>query len=123
MRRLRLNFKTLKVVRLADEMVGMAHRRQVYLGAGEEGDNAAQVHGEAALDLGHDGALDVAVIVVGGTDLFPHLDLGGLVFGEHERALPRFAGLHQGLHLVPHLGGDFALGAGEFGMGICPSDL
>ena len=56
----------------------------------------------------------LAVVVVGGTDLFPHLDLGGLVLGEHERAFFVFPALHQGFHFVPHLGGDFALRGGEF---------
>ena len=109
-----VEFQDLEVVALANEMVGMAHGRQVNLGAGQESDNASQVHGEAALDLGHDGALHFPIVVVGGTDLFPHLDLGGFILGEHERAFFIFPALHQGFHVLPHLGGDFPLGGGEF---------
>ena len=92
----------------------MAHGRQINLGAGQEGDDASQVHREAALDLGHHGAQHIPVVMVGVTDLFPHLDLGGLVFGKHEGAFFIFPGLHQGFHFLPHLGGDFPLGGGEF---------
>jgi hypothetical protein len=70
-----VEFQDLKGKALANQMVGMAHGRQVNLGAGQEGDNASQIHGEAPLDLSHDGALHFPIVVVGGTDFFPHLDL------------------------------------------------
>ena len=94
----------------------------VDLGTREEGLDAEHVDDHAALRAGLDITLDHLVVVVGGVDHIPRLELAGFLVGDHQLALAVLGGLDEHLDLVTDLevrvvtelgGGDdtFALGA------------
>ena len=100
----------------------VADRLDINLGTREEGLDAEHVDNHTALGAGLDIALDNLVVVVGGVDHIPGLELARLLMGDHKLPLAVLGGLDKHFHLVPDLevrvvaefrGGDhaFALGA------------
>ncbi len=69
-----VDLKNLEIKFLANEIVGVVHRRGIDLGARQEGVHAIHVHDQAALDAGHDQPLDNSTFLAGSQNLVP-LDL------------------------------------------------
>ena len=71
--------------RLGDvhQRADVAHRADVDLAAGQEGDGAAKVDGEAALDPAEDHALDALALVIFLLQLVPGGFAAGAVAGQH----------------------------------------
>ncbi len=83
----------------SDEPVQVLDGPQVDLRAGQERLDA-DVDGQAALDAGHDGALDDLVVVHGLLDLVPGLHQVGLLLGEDELTVGALERLEVDLDLV-----------------------
>src|SRR5439155_7633922 len=97
---------------LADQLVEIADRPQIHLGAGEERFHP-DVDGEPTLHASDDGPLDELVALARGGDLVPDAHLVGLLLGEDDHARVVLARLEQHLHGVAHLHVGLALDQAE----------
>ena len=110
----------LELVLAAHERVGIVHRRDVDLRAGQERLDAVDVHEQAAAHLALDEALDDGPLLVALEDGLPLDLLVGELLGEHDHAVVALAlddehvdlvaGLHAGRVAAEFGGGDGALG-------------
>src|SRR5262245_38000890 len=101
---------------LADihEGADIADRPDVHLAAGEEGNGAAQIDGEAALDAAEDDPIHAFVAGIGLLKLCPGFLAARLVAREHRLAERIFDALEIDLDLVALLDRDVLAGLGEF---------
>ena len=81
----------------------VADRANVDLAAGQEGDGAAEVDGEAALDPAVDGAVDALLRFERLLEIDPGLFAAGLLAGQHDGAVAVFVALDVELDLVAGL--------------------
>ena len=92
------------MVGLPDELVEVADRAKVDLGAREERlDAAADGDREAALDALADGAFDELVAFARGRDLIPDLHLVRLLLGKRDEAVVVLAALDEDVDLIAGL--------------------
>ena len=91
--------------------VDVAHRADVDLAAGQEGDRAAEIDGEAALDPAVDRAGDALAALEGLFEVGPGLFAPRLLARQHDRAVAVFVALDIEFDHVAGL--DLRLGAGR----------
>ena len=118
-----VHLEDLEGLRLMHQRADVAHRADVDLRAGKEGDGAVEVDGEAALDLVEDDARDLLVLLEHLLEARPALLAAGLVARQHgftERVLDA---LQVDLDLVADLqlgrlavDGELAQGDAAFGL-------
>src|SRR6185295_868956 len=89
----------------------VADRADVDLAAGQKGDGAAQVDGEAALDPAEDHAVDAVASGIFGLELVPRGFAAGAVAAQHGFAVEIFDAVDIDLDLVAD--GDLGLLAGR----------
>jgi hypothetical protein len=104
----------LERLRRAHERGHVAHRADVHLRAGQEGDGAAQVDREAALDAAEDHAGDARVGRVGLLEQAPGLLALGLLAAQHRLAVAVFHALDEHVDEVADLEFGRLAGGGEF---------
>src|SRR5699024_1168016 len=95
--------------RLAFQIGGVAHRTHVDQRAGQEGANAADIHGVAALDLAADLAGDRLALFEGDTEEIPGADALGLFLRQARGAETVFDGFQSHFDLIAFIDRKFAV--------------
>ena len=90
----------LEVVGLPDQVLDVRNPAQSDLRSRQEGIDAHEVDGYAALDLAGQHTLDRHVVLVGFLDLLPDAEEVGLLLGEHDDAIVVFEALEKDLDLT-----------------------
>src|SRR6202045_2551544 len=109
-----IHFQDLERLRIVYQGRDVADRADIDLRAGQEGDRAVEVDGEAALDLVEDDAVHLLVVVEGLLELAPALLAARLVARQHGFAERILDAVEKHLDHVADLDFAFAAGSCEF---------
>ena len=109
-----IHLEDLERLRRAHQRADVAHRTDVDLAAGQEGDGAGEVDGEAALDAAEDHAGDALVLLEVLLELRPGFLAARLLAAEHGLAVLVFHALEIDLDHVADLDLRALPGRGEF---------
>ena len=106
-----VHLQDLERLRRAHQRADVAHRADIDLAAGQEGDGAAEIDGEAALDPAVDRAVDALLGLERLFQVGPGLLAAGLLARQHDGAVAVLVALDIKLDEVAGL--DLRLGAGR----------
>jgi hypothetical protein len=98
-----VHLEDLEQLGLVHQRADIAHRADVNLRSGQEGDGAIQVHGETTLDAAEDHAGDAGLVVEGLFQLDPALLAAGLVAAQHGFAQGVLDALQIDFDRIAHL--------------------